>query len=112
MGQEHRTFRMRGEGKRMEMNLHGTNAPLRRHLLKERLIMMWPESGPSKFLKITKEGKTDKRRGPPLGLLSLNPISTSNSDPFSEEAQELSEARAESRSQFKHQDVCIEEGDV
>jgi hypothetical protein len=38
MGQEHRTFRMRGEGKRMEMNLHGTNAPPRRHLLKERLI--------------------------------------------------------------------------
>jgi hypothetical protein len=40
MGQEHRTFRMRGEGKRMEMNLHATNAPPRRHLLKERLIRL------------------------------------------------------------------------
>jgi hypothetical protein len=38
MGPEHGTFRMRGEGKRMEINLHGTNAPLRRHLLKARLI--------------------------------------------------------------------------
>jgi hypothetical protein len=39
MGQEHRAFRMRGEGKRMEINLHGTNAPPRGHLLKERLII-------------------------------------------------------------------------
>jgi hypothetical protein len=39
MGQEHRTIRMR-EGKRMEINLHGTNALPRRHLLKEQLIIM------------------------------------------------------------------------
>jgi hypothetical protein len=40
MGQEHRTFRVRGEGERMEINLHGTDAPPRRHLLKERLILV------------------------------------------------------------------------
>jgi hypothetical protein len=37
MGQEHRTFRMREKGIGMEINLHGTNALPRRHLLKERL---------------------------------------------------------------------------
>jgi hypothetical protein len=36
MGQGHRTFRMRGEGKRMEINIHGTNPPADEAFAKER----------------------------------------------------------------------------